>query len=110
MSEPTAPPALTPQEVAGPIIVATSAPYGFIPLTPAQIANSPYVWFNRCLLYLSIIFAILTIISSFIKKLQKYKRYFQNLAIGFLIIYVALVILDYNEYNQLTGSQILFFQ
>jgi len=106
---PTLPPPLTPQDIASPLLVATAAPYNSVSKTPYQISKSPYVWFNRCLLYLSILFALLTIIATFVKKLQKYRKHFQNWAIGLLIVYVFLVIMDYNEYNQLSGSQILFF-
>jgi len=107
-------PALTPEtvmETLGPIMVpmVSSSGSGNI-LSPSTIANSPYVYFNRCLLYLSIIFAILAIIGSFYKGLMPYHQTFKNWAIGLLLIYIALVVFDYDEYNQLSGSQILFFQ
>jgi len=107
-------PALTPQTVAttlGPIMVPMvfGQGQGHGSMSPAMIANSSYVYFNRCLLYLSIIFAILAIVSSFYKKLEPYHQTFKNWAVGLLLVYIALIIFNYNEYNQLTGSQILFF-
>ena len=106
-------PALTPSVIAatlGPIMVPMVSGYTNRPSNPNMIANSPYVVFNRCLLYLSIIFAIGAIVSSFYKGIYHYHQTFKNWAIGLLLVYIALVIFDYNEYNQLSGSQILFFQ
>ena len=74
-----------------------------------EIANSSYVFFNRCILYLSIIFAVLYIASLSIKSLMVYHNTFKNWAVGLLLLYIFLVIINFDDYNQMSGSQILFF-
>lgn len=106
---------LTPELVSqtlGPMMVpmVTMSPQSYgNNLSPEKIANSNYVFFNRCILYLSIIFAILAIISAYNKQMMQYHQTFKNWAIGLLLLYIALVIFNYSDYDKLTGSQILFF-
>ena len=66
-------------------------------MQPNVIANSPYVWFNRVLLYLAVIFAIISIISMFSKKIYHLHRLFKNLSIFLFLVYILLVIIDYDQ-------------